>query len=158
MKTQLANHGRHAGLVAILVVLLAACSAPATPPGGSVGPRLGDLIGTSWRVVTVNGRTPIAGGEPTAIFTATQVTGSAGCNHYGGTYAFDASSGAIVFANMGMTAMACAEPAWNDFEMLFSQAMGQVNTAAIDPAGRLVLSGPAGQVVLMLDLARAVEG
>ena len=155
---RLGRHGRLAVLVATLVVLLAACSAPATPPGGSVGPRLGALTGTTWRVVTVNGRVPVAGGKPTAIFTATQVTGSAGCNHYGGTYAFDASTGAIVFREMGMTAMACAEPARNDFEMLFSQAMGQVNTAAIDPAGRLVLSGPTGQVVLVLDQQRAVEG
>jgi heat shock protein HslJ len=149
---------RFAGLAVLLVVLLAACSAPATPPDDSNGLRLGALTGTTWRVVTVNGRTPVAGGEPTATFTATQVTGSAGCNQYGGGYAFDASTGAIGFADMRMTAMACAEPARNDFESLFTQTMRQATSAAVDPAGRLVLSGPAGQVVLVLDRQRAVEG
>lgn len=155
---RLRRHGLHAGLVAILLVLFAACSSPSAPPDGSTGPGLGTLTGTSWRVVTVNGRTPMAGAEPTATFTATQLTGNAGCNHYGGAYAFDAASGAIVFREMGMTAMACAEAARNDFEMLFSQALGQVTSAAIDPAGRLVLSGPTAQIVLVLDRQGAVEG
>jgi len=152
------RHGRLVALVATLVVLLTACGAPATPTDGSVGPRLGALTGTTWRVVTVNGRVPVPGAEPTAAFTATHVTGSGGCNHYGGAYALDASTGTIVFREMGMTAMACAEAPKNDYETLFTQTMRQATSAAIDPAGRLVLSGPAGQVVLVLDQQRAVEG
>ena len=155
---RLGRHGFHAGMVALLLLLFAACSSPAAPPDGSGGPQLADLTGTSWRVVTVNGRVPMAGAEPTAIFTANQVNGSAGCNHYGGAYAFDPSTGAIAFRELGMTAMACVDNARNEFETLFSQAMGQVTTAAIDPAGRLILTGPGGQIVFVLDRQRAIEG
>ncbi len=50
-----------------------------------------------------------------------------------------------------MTAMACAEPARNDIEGLFTQALNQAATASIDPQGRLVLSGPGGDIVLTVD-------
>ena len=50
-----------------------------------------------------------------------------------------------------MTLMACAEPARNDIEALFTRAINQAATASIDPAGRLVLSGPGGEIVLAVD-------
>jgi heat shock protein HslJ len=106
------------------------------------------LAGTIWRVVSINGRPPVAGSEPTAVFAAAEVKGSAGCNSYGGQYQYDASSGAIAFSDLGMTAMACAEPARNDVEALFTQAINQAASASIDPEGRLVLSGPGGEIVL----------
>ena len=109
------------------------------------------LAGTAWRVVTINGRAPVPGSEPTAIFAAADVKGSAGCNSYGGQYQYDGSSGAIAFRDLGMTAMACAEPARNDVEALFTQAINQAASASIDPEGRLVLSGPGGEIVLAVD-------
>ncbi len=109
------------------------------------------LTGSAWRVVAVNGRPPIAGSEPTVVFTAAEVKGSAGCNSYGGHYEYAPSTGAIAFRDLGMTAMACAEPARNDIEVLFTRAINQAATASIDPAGRLVLSGPGGEIVLTVD-------
>ena len=146
----------------LAVVLAFACgsttsdtTSPDLRPSPSGG---GSLAGTEWILREIRGGPPIGEAEITLVVEDSTGGGNSGCNHYGGAYAFDASTGAIVFRDMGMTAMACAEPARNDFEMLFSQAMGQVNTATIDPAGRLILSGPTGQVVFVLDRQRAVEG
>jgi heat shock protein HslJ len=109
------------------------------------------LTGSAWRVVSVNGRPAIAGSEPTAIFAATEVKGSAGCNSYGGQYAYDPSTGAVTFRNLAMTAMGCVEPGRNDFEGLFSIAISKATSASIDPEGRLVLSGPGGEILLSVD-------
>jgi heat shock protein HslJ len=112
------------------------------------------LAGSVWRVVAINGRPPVPGSEPTAAFAAVEMKGSAGCNSYGGRYAYDSSTGAMSFEAMGMTAMACAEPARNEIEALFIQAIGQVSSAYMDPQGRLVLDGPGGQIVLAVDAVR----
>jgi heat shock protein HslJ len=108
-------------------------------------------VGSAWRVVAVNGRPPIAGSEPTAVFAATDVKGSSGCNSYGGQYTYDPSSGSISFRDLAMTAMACIEPGRNDFEGIFTQAINQATSASIDPDGRLVLRGPGGEIVLTVD-------
>jgi heat shock protein HslJ len=106
------------------------------------------LTGSAWRAVSVNGRPAVAGSEPTAVFTATDVKGSAGCNSYSGQYAYDPTTGAIAFRNLAMTAMGCVEPGRNDFDGIFSVAISKATSASIDPEGRLVLSGPGGEVVL----------
>ena len=109
------------------------------------------LTGTVWRVVAVNGRPPVPGSEPTAAFAATEIKGSAGCNSYGGSYFYDPATGTIAFRDLGMTAMACAVPARNEIETLFAQAITQAISASIDPEGRLVLSGPGGEIILAVD-------
>ena len=134
-------------LLVTLALLLAACgesdlirqSRPTT------------LAGSAWRVVSVNGQPPVAGSEPTAVFAATEVKGSAGCNSYGGNYTYDPSTGALAFRDLAMTAMACAEPRRNDFEGIFTRAINQATSASIDPEGRLVLAGPGGEIVLAVD-------
>ena len=131
----------------VLALLLAACGESDLTREA----RPTTLAGSAWRVVAVNGRAPIAGSEPTVVFAAAEVKGSAGCNSYGGRYAYEPSTGAIAFHELGMTAMACAEPARNDIEALFTRAINQAATASIDPEGRLVLSGPGGEVVLTVD-------
>jgi heat shock protein HslJ len=113
--------------------------------------RPNTLAGSAWRVVSINGRPPVAGSEPTAIFAATDVKGSAGCNSYGGQYAYNPSTGDIAFRDLAMTAMACAEPARNDVEGAFTLAINQAASASIDPEGRLVLAGPGGEIVLAVD-------
>ncbi len=134
-------------LVVILTLLLSACGESDLTREA----RPATLGGSAWRVVSVNGRPPIAGSEPTAVFAATEVKGSAGCNSYGGEYAYDPSTGAIAFRDLAMTAMACAEAARNDFEGNFTIAINKATSASIDPEGRLVLSGPGGEIVLAVD-------
>jgi len=133
--------------VVVLTLLLSACGeADLTRDAHPTA-----LGGSAWRVVSVNGRPPIAGSEPTAIFAATDVKGSAGCNSYGGQYAYDPATGAIAFRNLAMTAMGCVEPGGNDFEGIFSTAISKATSASIDPEGRLVLSGTGGEIVLAVD-------
>ena len=109
------------------------------------------LNGTVWRVVAINGRSPVAGSEPTIAFAPARVTGSAGCNTYNGTYHYDPSTGAIGFDQAAMTAMACIEQARMQVEANFTRAMIQATSASIDAQGRLVLTGPGGEIVLAVD-------
>jgi heat shock protein HslJ len=144
------------GLVMVVLVLLTACSTPAEPSDGLQHPAT--LTGTAWRVVSVGGRAPIALAVPTAMFAADRVTGSGGCNSYGGTYRYDPGTGRIEMRELGMTAMACAEAPRNDFEGVFIQALGRVNLVSVDAQGRMGLSGPGELIVLERDPQRAVEG
>jgi len=131
-------------LVVVLTLLLSACGeADLTREA-----HPNALAGSAWRVVSVNGRPPIAGSEPTAVFTASSVQGSAGCNSYGGPYSYDAATGSIAFRDIAQTLVLCVEPARNDIEALFMRAINQASSASIDPEGRLVLSGPGGEIVL----------
>ena len=116
--------------------------------------RPATLAGTAWRVVSINSRPPVLGSEPTATFTATEVEGSSGCNTYGGSYAYDASTGLLTFGSLAMTKMAC-DAARNEVETRFTQTIAQVSSASMDPEGRLVLNGPAGQIVLTVDAVSA---
>ena len=147
---------------AFLVVLLV--SAAVLAACGSAGPsdliRIGrpaTLVGTAWRAVTINGRAPVVGREPTVLFAAARVTGTGGCNQYGGGYAYDSASGRIQFAQLAMTAMGCEAPI-NDIESAFGQALSASEGASIDETGRLVLSGPASQIVLRVDAQPAARG
>jgi heat shock protein HslJ len=146
-------------LAALLVamVALAACgeAAPANPNRPGVPAT---IAGTSWRVVSVGGRTPVAGGVPTVTFEVARVTGSGGCNSFGGSYRYDAGSGRITFENVAMTAMGCVDGGRNEFETVFSQALFRVELVSIDERGLLTLSGPGGAIVLEPDPQRAVEG
>ena len=134
-------------LVVVLALLLTACSESDLIREGHPT----TLVGSAWRVVAVNGRPPIAGSEPTAVFAATDVKGSAGCNSYGGQYAYDPSTGSIAFRDIAQTLMLCVEPARNVIEGLFTGALNQATSAAIDPEGRLILSGPGGEILLTVD-------
>jgi heat shock protein HslJ len=144
-----------AALLGVLVAV-AACGEAPTDPSRSGVPAT--MSGTSWRVVSVGGRIPVPGGVPTIAFEVARVTGSGGCNSFGGSYRYDAGSGRITFENVAMTAMGCLDARRNDFETVFSQALFQVGLVSIDAPGLLTLSGPGGAIVLEPDPQRAVEG
>ena len=109
------------------------------------------LAGSAWRVVAINGRPPVLGSEPTAVFAAAEVKGSSGCNSYSGGYRYDAATGAIEFGDMISTTAACAEPGRMEVERAFSTAMSQATSVSIDPQGRLLLSGTGWEMVLAVD-------
>ncbi len=113
------------------------------------------LTGTIWRAVSVFGKPLVVGDEPTMSFSADQVKGSGGCNSYSGQYRYDPSTGAITFDLLAMTTRACVEQAWAAVEAAFGTALTQVTSASIDQHGRLVLSGPGGEIVLVVDAVPA---
>jgi heat shock protein HslJ len=133
----------------LLLAVLASLALAACTPVVRIA-RTTSLAGTAWRVVTIDGRPPVVGSEPTATFTAAKVEGSGGCNTYGGSYAYDASTGLLTFGTLAMTKMAC-DPARGQVEAAFSRAIAAATSASMDTEGRLVLAGPGGEIVLAVD-------
>jgi heat shock protein HslJ len=142
-------------LLVALVFALAACggeAGPSGPPpsaGGTVS-----LADTAWTVISVAGRPPVPGAVPSVTFSADAITGSGGCNSFGGRYQFEPSSGRIAIRDLGMTAMGCVQAGVGEFETAFVQALGAATEAGLDPAGQLVLSGPSGRIILARPLAQ----
>jgi heat shock protein HslJ len=94
-------NGRNFAIVMlVLAALLMGCS-----PGPADSPS---LEGTRWMLVTLEGKPPLTGTAPSAEFSADQMSGSAGCNQYFGTYAVSGSD--ISISNMAITEMACLNP------------------------------------------------
>jgi heat shock protein HslJ len=136
------------GLVLPVLLIAVACDGAAVPSGSSDGSRPATLAGTNWTVLRVGVQIPVGGAVPTIAFGAGQVSGTGGCNHFGGAYAYDARTGALRFDQIGMTAMACADDRRNRFETAFSGALVAVNRADLDADHHLLLSGPGGVIVL----------
>ena len=65
------------------------------------------LEGTQWVLVTLEGKPPLTGTVPSAEFSTDQISGSAGCNHYFGTYVVSGSS--ITISDLG-SKLYCMEP------------------------------------------------
>ena len=67
-----------------------------------------DLRGTSWELASLSGSDLLPGTSITLEFTDEGISGSAGCNHYGGSYQVSGSS--LTFSDLFWTEMACPEP------------------------------------------------
>jgi heat shock protein HslJ len=66
------------------------------------------LDGTSWTLFAYRKTKPISGTTITASFEEGQISGSAGCNTYFGSYKVQGEE--ITITDMGLTAMACLTP------------------------------------------------
>jgi heat shock protein HslJ len=84
-------------LAAVLVLVLTACGA-----GG------GSLDGTSWSLASIDGAATLSGVTATAEFKDGKITGSGGCNSYGGTY--DVNGDKLQIKDVISTLMACTDP------------------------------------------------
>ena len=108
--------------------------------------------------MSVDGRSPVAGGVPTATFDADRVAGTGGCNQYGGPYRLDPATGRIQFSELVSTDMGCVQAGVTTFESVFLRGLGGSTQAAIDPSGRLILSGPVSRIILVHLEHPAVSG
>jgi putative lipoprotein len=117
-------------LLALLVAVTIGCV-----PGSQ-------LEGSSWRAVAIGGEAPVPGREPTIAFTGGKVTGSGGCNGYGGAYRLEGDR--ITFSELGMTAMGCDGPEMA-VEGQFSQLLSQVQRVVV-AGDRLTLVSPVGNL------------
>jgi len=95
------KHIRITIAICLLAVLLGACA-------GDGGTNADSLEGTTWVLVRYNDTPPIEGTQPTITFEEGQVSGTASCNHYGGSYEVKGDS--IRFEALFSTEMACMEP------------------------------------------------
>jgi heat shock protein HslJ len=132
-------------VLALLVAAVAACSS-----GGSASPSTDPvpvtLAGTSWKAVSVGGRSTVVDRPPTLTFEATKVSGSGGRNQFGGDYSY--ADGRITFGQLPMTLMGCDEPI-GSIESDFLKVLGGGVTVSMDDAGQLLVEGPGGQALLV---------
>jgi heat shock protein HslJ len=99
----------------------------------------------SWDVTGYNNGkqavvSPVAGSKLTAIFTADQVSGAAGCNDYSGGYTIDGTT--LRIGPLASTMKACADQAVNDQEQQFLAAL-QASTT-FDQTGNILTLKAAG--------------
>jgi heat shock protein HslJ len=67
-----------------------------------------DLEGRTWVLTSYTDIQPVVGHQPTLQFEDGQVSGTTGCNHYGGSYQLEGDS--IRFEALFSTEMACLDP------------------------------------------------
>jgi len=80
------------------------------------------LDGTSWELVGISDHLPVAGSHISMMFERGQVSGSSGCNRYGGGYKVNGDK--IAFDAMYMTEMACADTNMMDQEYEYMKRLG----------------------------------
>ena len=136
---------RRALLSGLLAVAVAACSL-GDPPSPSTPAAPDTLAGSSWKAVSVAGRSTVVGREPTLAFEANRVSGSGGCNQFGGEYIY--TDGRLAFGEMPMTLMGCDDPI-GSLETDFLKVLGGGVTVSLDDGGQLLLEGPGGQALLV---------
>jgi len=86
----------------------------------------GDLAGTRWSLVALNGQAPIpASGPITLEFEAGgRAGGNSGCNSYGATYV--ARGGSLKVTDIFSTLRACVDPSLNAQEAAYLGALAAV--------------------------------
>ena len=90
-----------------------------------------DLTGSQWLLVEMNGAMPVDGSEITLAFgDDARVSGSAGCNQYGGPYT--SNDGNIAFGMLVSTRMACPGEGIMEQEAAYLAALESATTYAID--------------------------
>ena len=135
--------GTHAWILILVLVSLLGCS-----------PKTDELAGTSWELVSLNGKDLIEGTAITLEFTETYLGGQMGCNGYGGS----PDSGKYISKNNGtfqlgdpfaVTVQLCTEP-----EGIMDQETEYIETLMATTKyqivnDRLELENEAGEVVLI---------
>ena len=133
-------------LVALAVLLVGCSPSPADSPS---------LEGTQWVLVTLEGEPPLMGTAPSAEFSADQIRGSTGCNHYFGTYA--ASGSDITISDVASTEMYCMDPEGvMDQEQAFLAVLASAASYRLAGA-RLELLDATGSVILAFEPPPAVK-
>lgn len=128
---------RKLALVSLVAVLTTAC----------LGSDFADSVEGSWQMTsgTVDGEEiPLLDSHPITItFEGDEVSGTAACNSYGGTFELDGSE--ITFGALAMTEMACTPEETMQAEAMFGTALTRVQTVAIDDG--MTLSGEGVELV-----------
>ena len=130
-----------------LAILLVGCG-----PGPAAGPS---LDGTQWVLVALEGEPPLTGTAPSAEFSADQISGSTGCNHYFGPYTVSGSD--ITVGDVARTEIGCTDPAGvMDQEEAFLAALASAASYRLSGA-RLELLDATGGVILAFEPPPAVS-
>ncbi len=127
-----------ATLAVVVLLGLVACSV-ISPAGKD------PLDGTSWVLVGYGLAAPLPGTRITATFEKGQISGSSGCNSYGGSYEVKGDS--IYLKDIFMTEMACLDPEGvMEQERMYLEYLSGVKTFRLSH-GQLQLSRPDGETL-----------
>jgi heat shock protein HslJ len=106
-----------------------------------LGSDFADTVEGSWQMTsgTVDGKQiPILDSHPITIdFEDDEVSGTASCNGYGGSYELNGST--VKFGDLAMTEMACSPQKTMDAEAMFAEAIIRVDSISLDE--QLTLTG-----------------
>lgn len=117
--------------LALATVLLAGCS----PAGGGGG----ELSGTSWTALTIDGTSTIEQARPTIRFAPDgTVGGSTGCNQFSAPYRVD---GATIEIGVATSTQIGCDDERGAQEAAFLSALGGATSWETTEAGELTLSG-----------------
>jgi heat shock protein HslJ len=110
-----------------------------------------NIDGTAWRAVSVVGRLPAVGSEPTLRFESGAVRGYGGCNGYTGQGPASIVHGVLDLGDMLMTLGGCLDASGRttpggELEPVFFGALSASDRVTFR-GGQLVLSGPGGELV-----------
>ncbi|AMG76147.1 MULTISPECIES: META domain-containing protein [Sphingopyxis] len=113
--------------------------------GGAILPP-GELAGTHWTFVSIGG-VAIAGDRPAELqFDGDRMSGSAGCNRFGGSYSV--KDGMLTAGRLAATLMACPGPAMEQERGFF--ALMEAPVRVDFPAdGTMVLTGRDGKTAVL---------
>jgi len=135
-------------VIFVACIVVAGCTGGTSTPGAVVG-----LAGTSWTLdsyLDENGTlVPVLPGtEVTAAFsTDGKVTGSAGCNYYGGDYQIDGTT--LSISSLVQTLKLCTEPKGiMEQEARFTDLLGSAAGCRIEN-DRLIITDAAGATTLI---------
>lgn len=102
--------------------------------------RMLTLADTEWQLETINGVNVIEGSDVTLAFDAQgNITGSSGCNTFGGTYAVDGEI--LTFGEIETTERACVEAELNEQEAVYYAALNSVNSYELTDAALILTYG-----------------
>ena len=145
---QLLSHARPAATVLRVhkAPLLLAITAVSVAVGAGIGSAQSNaLTGSVWVLTTLQGGAPLHGTELTAEFTPQgSVSGSAGCNRYGGKYTTSAAK--LRISSLVSTQMACA-PAIMAQETGYLKALASARLFTVSGA-TLTLRNAVGRALL----------
>jgi heat shock protein HslJ len=128
---------RKLALLSLIALVATAC----------LGSDFADSVEGSWQLTsgTVDGEgIPLLDSHPVTIaFEGNQVSGTAACNGYSGTFDLDGSE--IAISGLAMTEMACVPEEIMETEAMFATSISRVETVAIND--HMTLSGEGVELV-----------
>ena len=123
----------------VAITVLAACSCSGTTA----------LENTSWELESLNGNAVLPGTAITLEFSGDLISGSAGCNHYEGSYQAGADS--LNVSDLFWTEMGCLEPEGiMEQEQAYLAALGTTANYQISDGGLEILDEVGAQVLVFV--------
>ncbi|MBO9623254.1 MAG: META domain-containing protein [Sphingomonas sp.] len=108
------------------------------------------LLQGEWAIRSIAGRNVVPGTNPRAAFDATTLSGTTGCNSFRGSYRFQ--NGRLIAGPLATTRRACVAQV-NQQEQKLVELLGQRLTVSRNRDGRLVLTAPNRQTIVLAPVA-----